>query len=165
MSNERDAYRVLQVDPDAHEVVVKAAYRALAALYHPDRDPSALATHRMAELNDAYAKVRTRERRDGYDRLRTVRHGHASESVVVAGTGAQTGGPNGRSGAKHGAGTLDFGRYAGWSIQQLATHDPDYLVWLSRHSSGIRYRRTIEELLARTRAERQPIPDKGKKRR
>lgn len=165
MPNERDAYRVLQVDPDAHEVVVKAAYRALAALYHPDRDPSALATHRMAELNDAYAKLRTRDRREGYDRLRTMRHGHASQSVVVAGTSAQAASPNGGPGAKRGADTLDFGRYAGWSIQQLATQDPDYLVWLSRHSSGIRYRRTIEEVLARTRAERQPVPDNGKKRR
>ena len=167
MSNERDVYRVLQVDPEAHEVVLKAAYRALAALYHPDRDGSALATHRMAELNDAYAKVRTRDRREGYDRLRLMRGGDQSQasSVVMAGTSAQTTPANGRSGGNPGADTLDFGRYAGWSIQQLAAHDPDYLVWLSRHSSGIRYRRTIEELLARTRAERQPVADNSRKRR
>jgi len=34
---------------------------------------------------------------------------------------------------------LDFGRYAGWSLGDLARHDPNYLRWLSRHSSGNRY--------------------------
>jgi hypothetical protein len=43
--------------------------------------------------------------------------------------------------------TLDFGRYAGWSVAELARHDPDYLRWLSRHSSGIRYRSAIAKVL------------------
>lgn len=43
---------------------------------------------------------------------------------------------------------LDFGRYAGWSLGDLARHDPNYLRWLSRHSSGIRYRRRIDQLFA-----------------
>ena len=42
---------------------------------------------------------------------------------------------------------LDFGRYAGWSIGQLARHDPDYLRWLCRHSSGIRFRAEVEARL------------------
>ncbi len=162
-AEERDVYRVLQIDPAAHEVVVRAAYRALAALYHPDRDATALATHRMAELNDAYAKVRTRDLRDAYDQLRRHRAGTGSGSVVIAGTSAQPGRSQGASSIDHSGQTLDFGRYVGWSIQQLATHDPDYLIWLSRHSSGIRYRRTIEELLARTKAP--PVADNAKKRR
>ena len=58
----RDAYEVLQVRPDAGQVVIRAAFRALAALYHPDADESAGSTWRMAE-NDAYAQLRTPDRR------------------------------------------------------------------------------------------------------
>ena len=36
MTSERDAYPVLQVQPDAEQLVVQAAYRALARRYHPD---------------------------------------------------------------------------------------------------------------------------------
>ena len=42
---------------------------------------------------------------------------------------------------------LNFGRYAGWSLRDLARRDPDYLLWLSRHSSGIRYRTEIYGIL------------------
>ena len=42
---------------------------------------------------------------------------------------------------------LDFGQYAGWRIADVAGHDPRYLRWLSRHSSGIRFRRAIELVL------------------
>ena len=47
-----------------------------------------------------------------------------------------------------GAMTIDFGRYAGWTLADLVRADPDYLRWLSRHSSGIRYRAAILRLLA-----------------
>jgi hypothetical protein len=43
--------------------------------------------------------------------------------------------------------TIDFGRYEGWRLKDLARHDPDYLRWLSRHSSGVRYRNQITALL------------------
>ena len=137
----RDAYEVLQVRPDASEVVIKAAYRALAALHHPDSDQDTPSTRRMAELNDAYAQVRTADRRAVYDRLRQptqttqTQHPRPQQPPVGAGRrSAQTG-------------VLDFGRYAGSSIADVARHDPDYLRWLSRHSAGIRYRREIAELL------------------
>lgn len=164
MSNERDAYRVLQVDPGAHEVVVKAAYYALAGLFHPDRDPSAAATQRMAEVNAAYAKIRSRDLRDGYDRLRAMRQGEVTPPVVHAGTAAQPSRTNGSITRDGGPDTLDFGRYAGWSIQQLAASDPDYLLWLSRHSSGIRYRRKIDEVMRRDATQREPAvrPRKGR---
>jgi hypothetical protein len=42
---------------------------------------------------------------------------------------------------------LAFGRYTGWSLRDLARQDPDYLLWLSRHSSGIRYRTEIYGIL------------------
>jgi uncharacterized protein (DUF3820 family) len=42
---------------------------------------------------------------------------------------------------------LDFGRYAGSSLRDLARRDPDYLRWLARHSSGIRFRGDIARIL------------------
>lgn len=42
---------------------------------------------------------------------------------------------------------IDFGHYAGRSIDELASSDPDYLRWLARHPSGFRYRAEIERVL------------------
>ncbi|HEX3219005.1 MAG TPA: hypothetical protein VHU77_03085 [Candidatus Limnocylindria bacterium] len=42
---------------------------------------------------------------------------------------------------------LDFGHYAGRSIEELAESDPDYLRWLERHASGVRYRAEIQRVL------------------
>ena len=53
----------------------------------------------------------------------------------------------GGRGADAASPVLDFGRYLGWSLAEIARHDPDYLRWLSRHSAGIRFRDEIERLL------------------
>ncbi len=42
---------------------------------------------------------------------------------------------------------LDFGHYAGSSIEELARVDPEYLHWLVRHPSGARYRNEIRRVL------------------
>ena len=42
---------------------------------------------------------------------------------------------------------LDFGHYAGRSVVEIARSDPDYLHWLARHPSGIRYRAEISRAL------------------
>ena len=42
---------------------------------------------------------------------------------------------------------LDFGHYAGSTIEELASVDPDYLRWLERHPSGVRYRAEIHRVL------------------
>jgi hypothetical protein len=42
---------------------------------------------------------------------------------------------------------LDFGHYAGQTIEELASVDPDYLRWLARTPSGARYRVEIERIL------------------
>lgn len=140
--SDRDAYEVLQVDPRAHQLVIQAAYRVLAALYHPDRDSSPTATRRMAELNQAYAKVRTVELRELYDRERKHRHTAPAAVVTPYQPSAQT-----RRDVPRGADVLDFGRYAGMTIRQIARLDPDYLRWLSRHSSGARFREQIKVAL------------------
>ncbi len=46
---------------------------------------------------------------------------------------------------------LDFGHYAGRTIEELASIDPDYLRWLDRHPSGVRYRAEIGRVLGTVR--------------
>jgi len=43
---------------------------------------------------------------------------------------------------------LDFGHHAGRTITELATIDPDYLRWLARHPSGVRYRAEIARVMS-----------------
>jgi curved DNA-binding protein CbpA len=136
-----DAYRVLQVAPDCEDEVIHGAYRALALKYHPDRDGTRYATRRMADLNQAYALVREPRDRAGYDAARR----RAEPTVVRAAGGGPM--PPPRSMA---AGTrLNFGRYTGWTLRDLARQDPGYLRWLSRHSSGVLYRTEIYQILSK----------------
>jgi curved DNA-binding protein CbpA len=137
-----DPYRVLQVLPTADQEVLNAAFRALAQKYHPDHDASDIAAKRMTELNAAWAMVRDPELRANWDRAQrrpTYDFTAQREPESVP--------PPPRS---HGAGTkLEFGRYAGWALRDLARRDPDYLRWLSRHASGLRYRTEIYQILGR----------------
>ena len=136
---DRDAYEVLGLLPTVHDAVIQAAYRALAALYHPDSRSTAANTRHMAELNGAYAKLRTPARRALYDAERQL--GAKGSTTIAA---ARSNPPPPRGNAR----VLTFGRYEGWTIDRLAHHDPDYLRWLSRHSSGLRFRTQIEQALA-----------------
>jgi curved DNA-binding protein CbpA len=147
MSADRDAYDVLQVHPKAHQLVIQAAYRVLAALYHPDQAASSADTRRMAELNAAYAKLRTPDARQLYDRERRLQ---PAVSAPPAPDGART--P--QTGDDATGRPLDFGRYEGWTVGQIARRDPDYLRWLSRHSAGARFRTEIEAELRSPRAKR-----------
>lgn len=134
-----EPYRVLQVVPTCDQEVLQAAFRALARKYHPDRDPSRHARERMAELNEAYAIVR--------DPIARERHDRAVRNAAFAPLSAGVAAPPPRSDS---AGSrLEFGRYAGWTLRDLARQDPDYLRWLSRHASGLRYRTEIYGILGR----------------
>lgn len=68
-----DWYAVLGILPDAEEVVVRSAYRALAQRYHPDRctDQPADSTRRMAEINMAFAVIGNSASRAKYDKERS----------------------------------------------------------------------------------------------
>lgn len=66
-----DLYEILQVHPSAHPEVIQAAYRRLAQIYHPDRNPSPDAAERMAEINRAWDVLRDPARRAAYDRERS----------------------------------------------------------------------------------------------
>jgi hypothetical protein len=142
-----DAYATLQVDPAAHEVVIRAAYHALARRYHPDGDrPDA---RRMAEL-----QVHDAGRKEPMGPGATQWVAKPASAGGASADGASRlspyAGPLTRAreaGMTDDSARLDFGRYTGWSLRDLARHDPDYLRWLSRHSSGVRFRGEILQLL------------------
>ena len=136
-----DPYAVLQVVPTAEQEVITGAYKALAFKYHPDRDATHRAAEKMAQLNRAYALLRTPANRAAHDRSRRT----TVAGVSVAQTAAPRWSPP-PSVASTGS-VLTFGRYTGWSLRDLARHDPDYILWLSRHSSGIRFRTEIYGIL------------------
>jgi curved DNA-binding protein CbpA len=136
-----DPYAVLQVVPGADQEVVHAAFKALARKYHPDHDTTQRAARKMAELNRAYAVLRDEASRRVFDRGRRVTIAGVSVQAPTPGPAAQSAPP------RPNGSTLSFGRYAGWGLADLARHDPDYLLWLSRHSSGIRYRTEIYGIL------------------
>jgi curved DNA-binding protein CbpA len=55
----RDPYKTLEVSPGASEAEVRAAYRRLVQLHHPDHNGgSPEAERRFEEVQDAYAEVR-----------------------------------------------------------------------------------------------------------
>ena len=139
---QRDAYGILQVQPFAEDVVIHAAYHALARRYHPDgQSPDA---ERMQQINSAFEMLRDGVRRQLYDQRWAqaipIEVGAASPRATVFSP------PNEQT---PGTTVVDFGRYAGWRLGDLLRHDADYVRWLARHSSGIRYRAAIKQLLPR----------------
>ena len=72
MDAHKDYYAVLGVLPTAEDVVIRAAYKALALRYHPDRFVGLpTEAHRlMSELNEAYSILSDHAKRQKYDRLR-----------------------------------------------------------------------------------------------
>ena len=147
MVERRDPYRILQVQPDADPDVVRAAYRVLARKAHPDASEplDTSAERRMTDLNWAYAIVRDPLKRSAWEaeRRRTPPPTPAQDPTHGA--------PRGPLGADGGGRRLDFGRYEGWTLEEVVKRDPDYLDWLRRHASGARYRDAIDILLRKHR--------------
>jgi curved DNA-binding protein CbpA len=155
-----DLYKVLQVDPEAEREVIRAAYRTLALKHHPDL--SAGSHDRMAALNHAWGILRSVSARAAYDQARAEARRTpevqrkpgvpkpeqpkpvASDEIRAPLPAAPPGTPSGS--------VLDFGRYAGWSLGQIATADPVYLEWLARTPIGRSFNREIDALLATHRA-------------
>jgi curved DNA-binding protein CbpA len=170
----RDAYRILQVVPVAHPDVIRAAYYALARIYHPDGDQADLEL--MSDLNWAYDQIRDRTRREAYDRSRAALREQFTRTPVPVGPGwmeaarspappppsdepSDNAGPFTRARRPDPGDSkrIDFGRYAGWSIRDLVHQDPTYLRWLSRHSSGVRFRSEILRYLPAEQEESGPV--------
>src|SRR5215471_14122952 len=79
--SQRDYYEILAVERDADDATLKSAYRKLALMYHPDRNPNNPdAAERFKEASQAYAILSDPEKRSRYDRF-----GHAGVSGGGAG--------------------------------------------------------------------------------
>lgn len=92
MTTDKDYYRVLGVLDDAEDIVIKAAYRALAQRYHPDKwkGDAAEANRLMAEINEAYAVLSDTAKRAAYDsksregKYKSKNNDSANERIVVS---------------------------------------------------------------------------------
>ncbi len=145
-----DPYKVLQVDPEAEPEVIRAAYRTLALKYHPDVTTGS--QERMAALNQAWGILRDARARAAYDEAR------AAAKRTAAGRTPETRQPEvsyamhapmpATPPGKPSGSVLDFGRYAGWSLGQVAAWDAEYLEWLARTPIGRTFHREISGLLS-----------------
>jgi curved DNA-binding protein CbpA len=229
-----DPYKILQVDPEAEDEVIEAAYKRLARKYHPDVSAGPDAQERMVRINQAWEVLRDPVRRATVDRARvrasaqSARVAAADAQAHAAGTGEsrfspgpayrrQGGSPpagpgaapadawpmsgmrdpsdespsaprpeqvsrdwsSGRStvGSKYSdrpqgeaaagpppgnpsGSVLNFGRFAGWSLGEIARVEIEYLEWLDRMPIGRIYQPEIDALLRRAgrRASAAPEP-------
>ena len=70
MTDAPDPYKILQVDREAEDEVIQAAYRRLAQKYHPDRSTGQEAIDRMVAINAAWETIGDPKRRASFDRAR-----------------------------------------------------------------------------------------------
>src|SRR5256885_14626871 len=76
-------YETLEVDRNADESKLKAAFRKLAMKWHPDRNPGdASSEMRFKEINEAYEVLKDGDKRAAYDRF-----GHAAFEQGAGGGG------------------------------------------------------------------------------
>ena len=163
MIGRKNYYQVLMVDQAADADILAVVHRRLAQRFHPDLDPGDEARQKMLEINQAYDVLRNPERRAKYDQELVARRDRRTSDRYLkrptdpgpAGAAASSSidrpygeaGPPPRGVAR---GTiLDFGRYKGWSLGQIAAHDPDFLEWLERSPGGRQHRAEIAALLKR----------------
>jgi DnaJ-class molecular chaperone len=156
----RTFYDLMMVAPAADRQLITAVYRHLAKRYHPDKDSSPEAEMRMAELNEAYAILSDRAKRARYDEM----IGLDARRAPAASAGTDGGGDIGDITAGifergHGESgpppvnpeavgrALTFGRYRGWTLNQIGRYDRDYLEWLSRTTMGRNYKQELDDLL------------------
>jgi curved DNA-binding protein CbpA len=171
-----DPYKVLQVDPEADPEIIQAAYRRLARKYHPDIAPGSEAAARMVAINAAWEVLRDPASRAAHDRSRPDgRHAAGSHASTTRDAPAREGGhrqgphreaapdagpPPGRPSGS----VLVFGRYAGWSLGEIARRDLEYIEWLDRMPIGRPYRDEIDAILRRAGRRRAPGADEEPRR-
>jgi hypothetical protein len=63
----KDYYGILEINQDASDEEIKAAFRRLAIKWHPDKNPGTDTTHKMQELNEAYVVLKDKEARERYN--------------------------------------------------------------------------------------------------
>ena len=83
MSTKRCYYETLEVERNADESKLKAAFRKLAMKWHPDKNPGdATSEVKFKEINEAYEVLKDGEKRAAYDR-----YGHAAFEQGMGGGG------------------------------------------------------------------------------
>ena len=137
----RDPYKILGISHDADRHTIQVAYRRLARRHHPDFGGD---QELMAVVNEAWAVLGDATRREALDAKRSRRPA-ASVMVTPEPAGPLAAASERRRPRRHGVHetTLDFGRYAGWTIRALSIEDPYYLEWLLRSQAGRMYRAEI----------------------
>jgi curved DNA-binding protein CbpA len=146
-------YQLLEVDPRAERDVIHTAFRTLARKHHPDRPAGSHEV--MAALNYAWAVLGDAERRRVYDATLGVsqpselaQRGESAPVEPPERTDRFPGAIRRRRRALQEEAVLDFGRYAGSSLTEVANRDRGYLEWLARTPAGRAWRVRIEEALA-----------------
>jgi curved DNA-binding protein CbpA len=142
MKAAHDPYKVLRVRRDADRSTIRAAYRALAWQWHPDRGG---ASAKMIEINEAWRVLGHSDRRAAFDAgvvtAPAPPRSKAADRAATRDSQAQPAAPADPN-------VLDFGRYAGWTIARVAEQDPDFLEWLIRMPAGRRYTARARAALA-----------------
>ncbi len=73
MASKKDFYEILSVSRTSPEAEIKSAYRKLALIYHPDKNPGdKSAEEKFKEATEAYEVLKNPEKRQAYDQF-----GHA----------------------------------------------------------------------------------------
>ena len=96
----------------------------------------------MVAINRAWAILGDAARRAAYDADRT--------GGTRAPSGTPSPSPDGSAGPPPGrpsGSVLNFGRYASWSLGEIARFDVEYIEWLDRMPIGRPYRDEIDALL------------------
>jgi curved DNA-binding protein CbpA len=65
----KNYYFILQISIHARDADIKRAYRRLALLYHPDRNPSMDAAEKFREINEAYEALSDPVKKYLYDQM------------------------------------------------------------------------------------------------
>jgi len=77
MAYTKDYYQILGVRPNSTLKEIRRAYRQLAVLYHPDRNPYHQSTAQMQEINEAYSVLGDPRKKLQYD------YGHLHSTVKI----------------------------------------------------------------------------------
>ena len=142
-----DPYEILQVHRKADPEVIRAAYRALARKYHPDFGGEQA---RMVSITEAWAILGDTDRRKAYDAQSVRTQSRRATDRKSAPPAPPNGTADRRGQDREATGSvIDFGRYAGWTVDTLAGHDPEYLEWLARTPIGRRLTAEIDIALSR----------------
>src|SRR5262245_7379305 len=89
MHTKRCYYETLEVDRNADDSRLKAAFRKLAMKWHPDRNPGDKASEvRFKEINEAYEVLKDGDKRAAYDRFGHAAFEHGGMGGAGPGFGA-----------------------------------------------------------------------------